>query len=48
MWATELDITLLAPFIGAEINGLDLTRPNAELIGQIENVLQQYSVVFFS
>jgi taurine dioxygenase len=26
---------------------VDLTRPNAELIGQIENVLQQYSVVFF-
>ena len=47
MWATELDITLLTPFIGAEINGLDLTCPNAELIGQIENVLQQYSVVFF-
>ena len=47
MWATELDITLLTPFIGAEINGVDLTHPNAELIGQIENVLQQYSVVFF-
>lgn len=47
MLSTELDITLLTPFIGAEINGVDLTRPNAELIGQIENVLQQYSVVFF-
>ena len=47
MLSTELDITLLTPFIGAEINGVDLTCPNAELIGQIENVLQQYSVVFF-
>jgi len=47
MLSTELDINPLTPFIGAEINGVDLRRSDQVLIGQIQKVLQQYSVVFF-
>ncbi len=47
MLSTELDINPLTPFMGAEINGVDLRRSDQVLIGQIQKVLQQYSVVFF-
>ena len=47
MLSTELDINPLTPFIGAQINGVDLRCSDQVLIGQIQNVLQQYSVVFF-
>jgi hypothetical protein len=47
MLSTELDINLLTFFIGAPINGVDLRCSDEVLIGQIQNVLQQYSVVFF-
>ncbi|PHS07110.1 MAG: taurine dioxygenase [Acidithiobacillus sp.] len=47
MLSTELDINPLTPFIGAEINGVDLRRSDQVLIGQIQKVLEQYSVVFF-
>jgi taurine dioxygenase len=33
--------------MGAEINGVDLRRSDQVLIGQIQKVLEQYSVVFF-
>ena len=47
MLSTELDINPLTPFMGAEINGVDLRRSDQVLIGQIQKVLDQYSVVFF-
>jgi taurine dioxygenase len=47
MLSTELDINPLTPFMGAEINGVDLRRSDQVLIGQIQKVLEQYSVVFF-
>ena len=47
MLSTELDVNPLTPFIGAQINGVDLRCSDQVLIGQIQNVLQQYSVVFF-
>jgi len=47
MLSTELDINPLTSFVGAQINGVDLRRPDQVLIGQIQKVLQQYSVVFF-
>ena len=47
MLSTELDINPLTPFMVAEINGVDLRRSDQVLIGQIQKVLQQYSVVFF-
>jgi taurine dioxygenase len=42
-----MDILPLTTFIGAEIAGVDLRHLNAGLIQEIENVLHQYSVVFF-
>ena len=47
MLSTELDINPLTPFIGAQINGVDLRCSDQVLIEQIQKVLQQYSVVFF-
>ena len=47
MLSTGLDINPLTPFMGAEINGVDLRRSDQVLIGQIQKVLEQYSVVFF-
>ena len=47
MWTTELDISPLTPFIGAEVTGVDLNAPDPDLIQEIENVLHRYSVVFF-
>ena len=47
MLSTELDINPLTPFIGAQINGVDLRCSDQVLIEQIQKILQQYSVVFF-
>ena len=42
-----MDISPLTTFLGAEIAGVDLRHLNAGLIQEIENVLHQYSAVFF-
>ena len=42
-----MDISPLTTFIGAEIAGVDLRHLNADLVQEIENVLHQYSAVFF-
>ena len=42
-----MDISPLTTYLGAEIAGVDLRHLNADLIQEIENVLHQYSAVFF-
>ena len=47
MGTNKLDISPLTPLVGAEVAGVDLRNPDADLIHEIENVLHRYSVVFF-
>ena len=45
---TALDIRPQAGYIGAEIHGVDLTRPlDAEVVAEIRTTLLQWKVVFF-
>ena len=46
--ATELDIRPLSPLIGAEIHGLDLSRPLGEAgVAAVRQALNTHHVVFF-
>ncbi len=46
--ATDLDIRPLSPLIGAEIAGLDLSRPLGEpVVGAVRQALNHHHVVFF-
>jgi taurine dioxygenase len=44
----ELDVRPLSPLIGAEIHGVDISRPMVEhLVGEVRAVLNRYHVIFF-
>lgn len=46
--ATELDVRPLSPIIGAEIFGLDLSRPLGEkTVAEVRAALNQHHVIFF-
>ena len=46
--ATELDIRPLSPIIGAEIHGLDLSRPLSEqVVADVRAALNTHHVIFF-
>jgi taurine dioxygenase len=46
--ATELDIRPLSPIIGAEIHGVDLSRPLGDrIVGEIRQALNTHHVIFF-
>ena len=46
--ATELDIRPLSPLIGAEIHGVDLSRPLAEeVVAEVRQALNTHHVIFF-
>ena len=46
--ATELDVRPLSPLIGAEIHGVDLSRPLAErVVADVRQALNTHHVVFF-
>jgi alpha-ketoglutarate-dependent taurine dioxygenase len=46
--ATELDIRPLSPLIGAEIHGIDLSRPlGAPVVARVRQALNDHHVIFF-
>jgi taurine dioxygenase len=46
--ATELDIRPLSPIIGAEIHGIDLSRPLGErVVAEVRRALNDHHVIFF-
>jgi len=46
--ATTLDISLVSPVIGAEVHGLDLSRPLGDaVVAQVRNALNHHHVLFF-
>jgi alpha-ketoglutarate-dependent taurine dioxygenase len=46
--ATELDVRPLSPLIGAEIGGLDLSRPlGADTVADVRAALNRHHVIFF-
>ncbi len=45
---TELEVRLLSPIIGAEIHGVDLSRPlGEERVSAVREVLNRHHVIFF-
>jgi len=46
--ATDLDIRPLSPIIGAEIHGIDLSRPlNERVVAEVRGALNTHHVIFF-